>query len=96
LLGVNLDDRGDHRPGKRAAAERGAAFPLVDVGLSRLVEGVPGDQHRHHHRPSSSNRKCRPGAVNGEFRIGFSMTICGLPMANPQRTYPAPVTSDEP
>ena len=27
MLGVNLDDLGDHRPGQRAAADRGAAFP---------------------------------------------------------------------
>jgi len=31
VLGVNLDDLGDHRPGQRAAAERGARFPLVDA-----------------------------------------------------------------
>ena len=35
VLGVNLDDLGDHRPGQRAAAERGAAFPLVDAGFSK-------------------------------------------------------------
>ena len=35
VLGVNLDDLGDHRPGQRAAAERGAAFPLVDAGYSK-------------------------------------------------------------
>jgi len=35
LLGVNLDDLGDHRPGQRAAAERGARFPLVDAGLTK-------------------------------------------------------------
>jgi uncharacterized protein len=35
LLGVNLDDLGDHRPGQQAAAERGARFPLVDVGLTK-------------------------------------------------------------
>mgnify|MGYP002336323894 CR=1 FL=1 len=34
-LGVNLDDLTDHRPGQRAAAERGAAFPLVDVGFTK-------------------------------------------------------------
>ncbi|HET6794088.1 MAG TPA: hypothetical protein VFH45_06590, partial [Acidimicrobiales bacterium] len=27
VLGVNTDDLGDHRPGQRAASERGAAFP---------------------------------------------------------------------
>ncbi len=34
-LGVNLDDLGDHRPGQRAAAERGALFPLVEAGLTK-------------------------------------------------------------
>jgi uncharacterized protein len=41
LLGVNLDDLGDHRPGQRAAAERGARFPLVSAGLTKDdVRGV--------------------------------------------------------
>jgi len=34
-LGTNLDDLGDHRPGQRAAAARGAIAPLVDAGLSK-------------------------------------------------------------
>lgn len=35
VLGVNVDDLGDHRPGQRAAAERGASFPLVDAGFTK-------------------------------------------------------------
>jgi uncharacterized protein len=35
VLGVNLDDLGEHRPGQRAAAERGARFPLVDAGFTK-------------------------------------------------------------
>lgn len=35
VLGVNVDDLGDHRPGQQAAARRGAVFPLVDAGLSK-------------------------------------------------------------
>src|SRR5437764_6713473 len=35
VLGVNLDDLGDHRPGQRAAEERGAAFPLVEAGFTK-------------------------------------------------------------
>jgi uncharacterized protein len=35
VLGVNVDDLGDHRPGQRAAAERGARFPLVDAGYTK-------------------------------------------------------------
>ncbi len=36
-LGVNLDDLGDHRPGQRAAADRGARFPLVEAGLDKTA-----------------------------------------------------------
>jgi uncharacterized protein len=35
VLGVNLDDLGDHRPGQAAAAARGARFPMVDAGLTK-------------------------------------------------------------
>ena len=35
LLGVNVDDLGDHRPGQDAAAARGARFPLVDAGFTK-------------------------------------------------------------
>ncbi|MEJ3654204.1 ATP-dependent sacrificial sulfur transferase LarE [Actinomycetes bacterium KLBMP 9759] len=34
-LGTNTDDLGDHRPGQRAAAERGAVAPLLDVGFGK-------------------------------------------------------------
>jgi uncharacterized protein len=35
VLGVNVDDLGDHRPGQQAARERGAHFPLVDAGFTK-------------------------------------------------------------
>jgi uncharacterized protein len=35
VLGVNLDDLSDHRPGQQAAAERGARFPLLEAGLTK-------------------------------------------------------------
>jgi pyridinium-3,5-biscarboxylic acid mononucleotide sulfurtransferase len=35
LLGVNVDDLGDHRPGQRAAKRRGARFPLAEAGLEK-------------------------------------------------------------
>lgn len=35
LLGVNVDDLGDHRPGQRAAMRRGARFPLAEAGLEK-------------------------------------------------------------
>jgi uncharacterized protein len=37
LLGVNLDDLGDHRPGQQAAAARDARFPLVDAGFTKAM-----------------------------------------------------------
>jgi uncharacterized protein len=37
VLGVNVDDLGDHRPGQEAAAERGARFPLVDAGFTKAM-----------------------------------------------------------
>ena len=35
VLGVNVDDLGDHRPGQQAASSRGASFPMVDAGLTK-------------------------------------------------------------
>ncbi|MEA2826721.1 MAG: pyridinium-3,5-biscarboxylic acid mononucleotide sulfurtransferase [Actinomycetota bacterium] len=37
VLGTNVDDLDDHRPGQAAAAERGAAFPLVDAGFTKAA-----------------------------------------------------------
>jgi pyridinium-3,5-biscarboxylic acid mononucleotide sulfurtransferase len=34
-VGTIVDDLGDHRPGQRAAAERGVATPLADAGLTK-------------------------------------------------------------
>ncbi len=35
VLGVNVDDLDDHRPGQVAAAEAGARFPFVEVNLTK-------------------------------------------------------------
>jgi pyridinium-3,5-biscarboxylic acid mononucleotide sulfurtransferase len=35
VLGVNVDDLGDHRPGQLAASQRGARFPMVDAGFTK-------------------------------------------------------------
>jgi uncharacterized protein len=37
VLGVNVDDLGDHRPGQKAAGDRGAVFPLVDAGFTKAA-----------------------------------------------------------
>jgi uncharacterized protein len=35
VLGVNVSDLGDHRPGQAAAAEAGAIFPFVQAGFTK-------------------------------------------------------------
>ena len=35
LVGTNLDDRSDYRPGQRAAAEHGVRAPLLEAGLTK-------------------------------------------------------------
>ena len=35
VLGVNVDDLGDHRPGQKAAEIAGAVFPLVAAGFTK-------------------------------------------------------------
>ncbi len=35
VLGVNVDDLDDHRPGQDAARSRGARFPLVEAGFTK-------------------------------------------------------------
>jgi uncharacterized protein len=35
VLGVNVDDLGEHRPGQKAAADAGAVFPLVAAGFTK-------------------------------------------------------------
>ena len=36
LDGFNVDDRGDHRPGRRAAIERGVRSPLDELGFTKV------------------------------------------------------------
>ena len=35
VLGVNVDDLSEHRPGQVAARERGAVFPMVTAGMTK-------------------------------------------------------------
>lgn len=37
LVGTQLDDLGEHRPGLRAASEHGVVAPLVDAGLDKAA-----------------------------------------------------------
>ena len=37
VLGVNLDDLDDHRPGQQAALQHGSRFPFVEAGLDKAA-----------------------------------------------------------
>ena len=37
VLGVNTDDLNDHRPGQVVAADRGARFPFVELGIDKAM-----------------------------------------------------------
>jgi uncharacterized protein len=45
LLGTNLDDLSDHRPGLQAARERGARQPLVEAGLKKAEVRKLAQEH---------------------------------------------------
>lgn len=44
VLGVNVDDLGDHRPGQQAAAEAGAHFPLMVAGFTKADVRAASEQ----------------------------------------------------
>jgi len=56
VLGVNVDDLGDHRPGQRAAAQRGARFPMVEAGLTKQAIRKHSERHglRTHDKPAAA------------------------------------------
>lgn len=35
ILGVNLSDKGDYRPGQKAASDAGARYPLLEAGMTK-------------------------------------------------------------
>ena len=67
-LGVNLDDLGDHRPGQRAAAERGAVFPLVAAGFTKELV-------REHSRALGLRTADRPAAACLASRVPYGTPV---------------------
>lgn len=67
-LGVNLDDLGDHRPGQRAAQERGAVFPLVEAGFTKAM--VRDASRRHGLRTAD-----KPAAACLASRVPYGTTV---------------------
>ncbi len=74
-LGVIADDLTDWRPGMRAAAERGAVFPLAEVGLTKL-------EIRERSQAlglSTWNRPAEP-CLSSRVPYGEPVTVAGLRM----------------
>ena len=75
LLGAIADDLADWRPGMRAAAERGAAFPLADLGFTK-------DEVRERSRElglPTWNRPAEP-CLSSRVPYGEPVTVAGLRM----------------
>jgi uncharacterized protein len=68
VLGVNVSDLGDHRPGQAAAAEAGASFPLVDAGFTK-------DDIRHWSRELGLRTWDKPAAACLSSRVPYGTPV---------------------
>jgi len=68
VLGVNVDDLADHRPGQTVAADRGARFPLVDAGLTKA-------DVRHHSRAMGLRTADKPAAACLASRVPYGTEV---------------------
>jgi pyridinium-3,5-biscarboxylic acid mononucleotide sulfurtransferase len=68
VLGVNVSDLGDHRPGQAAAAAAGAAFPLVQAGFTK-------DDIRHWSRRLGLRTWDKPAAACLASRLPYGTPV---------------------
>ena len=68
VLGVNVDDLGDHRPGQQAAKEASALFPLVDAGYTKKLI-------REHSRELGLSTWDRPQSACLASRIPYGTSV---------------------
>jgi len=68
VLGVNVDDLADHRPGQTVAADRGARFPLVEAGLTKA-------DVRHHSRAMGLRTADKPAAACLASRVPYGTEV---------------------
>ena len=68
VLGVNVDDLTDHRPGQTVAAERGASFPMVEAGLTKA-------DVRHHSREMGLRTADKPAAACLASRVPYGTEV---------------------
>jgi pyridinium-3,5-biscarboxylic acid mononucleotide sulfurtransferase len=68
VLGVNVSDLGDHRPGQAAAASAGASFPLVTAGFTK-------DDIRHWSRELGLRTWDKPAAACLASRLPYGTPV---------------------
>jgi uncharacterized protein len=68
VLGVNVSDLGDHRPGQAAAAAAGATFPLVEAGFTK-------DDIRHWSRQLGLRTWDKPAAACLASRLPYGTPV---------------------
>jgi uncharacterized protein len=68
VLGVNVSDLGDHRPGQAAAAAAGATFPLVQAGFTK-------DDIRHWSRQLGLRTWDKPAAACLASRLPYGTPV---------------------
>jgi len=68
VLGVNVSDLGDHRPGQAAAAAAGAVFPLVEAGFAK-------DDIRHWSRVLGLRTWDKPAAACLASRLPYGTPV---------------------
>ena len=68
VLGVNVSDLGDHRPGQAAAAAAGASFPLVEAGFTK-------DDIRHWSRRLGLRTWDKPAAACLASRLPYGTPV---------------------
>ncbi|TAN31336.1 MAG: ATP-dependent sacrificial sulfur transferase LarE [Actinomycetota bacterium] len=68
VLGVNVDDLGEYRPGQQAALEAGAKFPLVDAGYTKELI-------RQHSRKLGLSTWDRPQSACLSSRIPYGTSV---------------------
>ena len=68
VLGVNVSDLGDLRPGQAAAADAGAVFPLVDAGFAK-------DDVRHWSRALGLRTWDKPAAACLASRLPYGTPV---------------------
>jgi len=68
ILGVNVDDLGDYRPGQSAASERGGVFPLVEAGFTK-------EDVRSHSRDMGLRTWDKPAAACLSSRIPYGTPV---------------------